>query len=1280
MRFLANGPSISDDLLLARDQGRVIFFCGAGVSRAFANLPDFFSLASKVVSKLGVDQSNPAYKFIQEAKEIDRRVGVSGVISADRVFGLLERDFTSRDIEEAVASVLKPPAGCDLTAHRILLDLATTPEGAVQLVTTNFDRLFDDCGRGVPVWQPPRLSDPLRPNEINGVVYLHGRATQNYTGAEGDGFVLSSSEFGRAYLSDGWATTFIREILERYVVVFVGYTADDPPVQYLLEALHRTSGNRENVYAFQSGDHSDAAARWRHKGVEAIPYNFDNAHAALWQSLEAWAERARDSDAWYAKVIEASKKGPAALQPHERGQVAHIVSTYEGVKKFCVGETPPPAEWLCVFDKSRRLAKPGISYSFGLKESYIDPFDLYGFDSDTPPNKPDPKNHYPEREIPSDAWDAFELNRLDRSAIHDENLAALRGYQTNYLPRLVPRIDRLGTWLAKVCDQPAAVWWAAHQPLHQSIQKHISWELERSNRPIRPDIRNAWRSLFEAWNYVEDFNNSDWYALQAAIKVDGWSSAVVRRYGEVLRPHFSVRPVFLSGPKPPEPEDDKVEVSRLMHLDVKYPGTQEVAAVPNEWCGAVIKVLRQNLELAITLELEAGGHGGYNLSRISPIVQNNNEGAEYDRMHGLSAAVIRFSKLFSQLLETNKSAAKHEFLSWPTDDDTIFARLRIWASGERNIVSDGDFAQFIASLSDSAFWNAYHQRDLLLVVDRRWKKLAAASRKLIEQKLLRGPKRRRREKVIDFERRRAWSILDRIQCLQDSGCKFSAATRAQVKLLRTTVPDWKEEYGAKAAESLEGRSGVVRINTNYDELSNVPLSSILSLAKKQSGRSDDFFVENDPLAGFVTQRPARAFAALTDAAKRGNFPDWAWERFLNPEARKNDKARFTWLIAERLIRYPNKQLATILRPVIDWLPSVSAKMTTECLPVFDRILTKLVGILSESPNEGYSGIVRGSKKPDWIMEAINSPTGKIAQTLFNNPRQKDLNRNQGFPPWLAHVEALLALPDDLRRYSLVILFHNLNWFFFVDPKWTELHLLPALQGNDTDSRDAAWSGFLLGGRAPNRELYMRLKNGLLDFAANPLPSRRSYGERIAEIILAGWRSVDDATGARCISNDEMRSLLLKTDDEFRSWILWQAQRWYKEKNEKSHERWKRQLSELLQIWPRQLSVRSPKTSTHLFELAFSSGDQFPTITTLVLPLLSKIEREHLMLPELHRSGDHIVDQYPEQALALLDAILPDNPLIWPYGIEEILERLEKANGALNSDNRLISLKRRWDAR
>jgi len=386
MRFFENGPAIPDELLHARDEGRVVFFCGAGVSQAKAGLPSFFGLAEEVMKTLGVQADSPAQKLLKEARNFEAQTGVAGVIptdrifgpywlrgrrrssriagviAADRIFGLLEREFSTDLIEAAVASALRPklqPNGKpDLTAHRIILDLATTREGLVHVVTTNFDRLFDDCGRDLSSCQRPRLPDPSQPKDMDGIVYLHGKVTCDYQEAEGDGFVLSSSQFGQAYLSEGWATSFFREILESYVVVFVGYAADDPPVHYLLEGLNRQLKERQ-VYAFQQGEADDAASKWGHRGVTAIPYAEDSDHTALWDTLEAWAQRARNPDQWYAEVINKAKQGPQSLSPHERGQVAHIVWTVDGVRKFSEGEEPPPAEWLCVFDKYRRYGEPG---------------------------------------------------------------------------------------------------------------------------------------------------------------------------------------------------------------------------------------------------------------------------------------------------------------------------------------------------------------------------------------------------------------------------------------------------------------------------------------------------------------------------------------------------------------------------------------------------------------------------------------------------------------------------------------------------------------------------------------------------------------------------------------------------------------------------------------------------------------------------------------------------------------------------------------------------------
>lgn len=134
MRFINGGPDIPDELFLALDEGRVVFFCGAGVSRAKANVPDFFGLADEVLKTLGVPDDAPAFRILNEAREIEGLTGVPGLISADGVFGMLECDFLERDKDSAVALALAPSNGVDLWVHELLLDFATTKEGVTKLV------------------------------------------------------------------------------------------------------------------------------------------------------------------------------------------------------------------------------------------------------------------------------------------------------------------------------------------------------------------------------------------------------------------------------------------------------------------------------------------------------------------------------------------------------------------------------------------------------------------------------------------------------------------------------------------------------------------------------------------------------------------------------------------------------------------------------------------------------------------------------------------------------------------------------------------------------------------------------------------------------------------------------------------------------------------------------------------------------------------------------------------------------------------------------------------
>jgi hypothetical protein len=175
LRFIAEGPELSDDLLVARDEGKVIFFCGSGVSRAKANLPDFFGLARGVLDKLRALPDSAPHQLMQIAATVqaNKISGVGSIVAADRIFGLLERDFSPADIDRAVGAVLKPALGVDASAHQILLDLSRTANGKIQLVTTNFDLLFEEAAPRLRTWTPDDLPD-LQRGTFDGIVHLHG--------------------------------------------------------------------------------------------------------------------------------------------------------------------------------------------------------------------------------------------------------------------------------------------------------------------------------------------------------------------------------------------------------------------------------------------------------------------------------------------------------------------------------------------------------------------------------------------------------------------------------------------------------------------------------------------------------------------------------------------------------------------------------------------------------------------------------------------------------------------------------------------------------------------------------------------------------------------------------------------------------------------------------------------------------------------------------------------------------------------------------------------------
>src|SRR3546814_7831070 len=86
--------------------------------------------------------------------------------------------------------------------------------------------------------------------------------------------VLTAPNFGEAYMRNGWASRTVYDLMRRYTLVLVGYSADDPPMRYMLEATEEGRLNFPDLkpaYALVADDKNDAGGlreMWRGKGLQ----------------------------------------------------------------------------------------------------------------------------------------------------------------------------------------------------------------------------------------------------------------------------------------------------------------------------------------------------------------------------------------------------------------------------------------------------------------------------------------------------------------------------------------------------------------------------------------------------------------------------------------------------------------------------------------------------------------------------------------------------------------------------------------------------------------------------------------------------------------------------------------------------------------------------------------------------------------------------------------------------------------------------------------------------
>ena len=379
MQWVNEGPDIPDEILQAQDEGRLLFFCGAGVSTN-AGLCSFEKLVRSVFKKAKCEsllKSDPVINKEFKAHNFDI------------VLNHLEQQEV--DIRTIVSDLLTLKKNADLFTHIAILKLSKVYDKdnyAIRLVTTNFDHGFilDEAKEEVEkdsfkivIDKAPSLPVP-KPYKWNSVVYLHGVLEEK------NHLVLTSADFGAAYITEGWAARFVTEMFEHFTVLFVGYSIEDKVLRYITDAIaydKRHGLGKGLVYALaghKDNNKEKIENSWKAKNVIPILYNEKEKHKLLHQTLIQWSENFEAGFYGRTNVINQFASNKPLKNDYETEQVLWALDDNSGncAKVFSeftnIDEQPASIEWLNFFyERDLKIINAKRDYrQLNDKSKYVD--------------------------------------------------------------------------------------------------------------------------------------------------------------------------------------------------------------------------------------------------------------------------------------------------------------------------------------------------------------------------------------------------------------------------------------------------------------------------------------------------------------------------------------------------------------------------------------------------------------------------------------------------------------------------------------------------------------------------------------------------------------------------------------------------------------------------------------------------------------------------------------------------------------------------------------------
>jgi len=1209
VQFVINGPDVPDSLLQLHADGQVVFFCGAGISRP-AELPDFKGLTERLFEDFGVPDESILRRALTECQY-------------DRAIGLLEADLprgagrltVRKKIAEILLKANTDQAGATQT-HRSLLALGKAGDDKTRLVTTNFDRIFefviqrDACNL-------PRFSAPLLPlpkTRWNGLVYLHGLLTAPPTDEALENLVVSSGDFGLAYLTERWASVFVSELFRNFNVCFVGYSLSDPVLRYMTDALAADAQRGENpreMFAFshfEDGKEEECRLEWRSKNVTPIPYSSQSNHEALHQTLHTWSAIYRDGLSGKESIIRdyaSLDPGQSTSVDHFQGRVTWALSDPSGVpaRLFAEMEPVPPFSWLA---------------------AVIEPNWLRW------------KQH-PKIQVRIHQW---LIRHLDN-------------------PELALFLARRPDW--KTTNLVLQI--------NEQLKKIHKWETEDKTAELnalcssspagnpRPAMRTFWR-LFLADRIARSndisFELNTW---TDQVRRDVLTPSLRSSLREHLTPRVELKGLFRYS----DPLSVDAEFDRVFLLEVIL-GYGHALTYLNDWSRSprwteLLTELAYDftflLHDAMGLLLETRkitNRSDYTHIDHRAIASDREKGYEIDDW---SALIKPTRDAFLALAARSPVKAEGLAVLWMDYPFPLFKRLAFFAATTPGVGSPEKALAWV--LSDDGWWlfSPETEREMMDVIKHAHPKVSLELQGKLEGAILRGPKDEQFPRVFEPDRLQLAKdemVLSRLTLMKDEGIDLLPQTDQARMTLAARYPDWRPEWSPEVQEAFRKSMEPLKTPEEREELK----QWLLEHPGRDHHRDDDF--DERCRSDFPT-----VVGLLKELANEGHWYPYRWIAVLSAGIVTEEDVQppqSSWSeVAKFLVGRPDSDLLPIAGTLSWWLEAQAKHLPESENETFFALCGKMLDLDHASV----------SNDTDPIFNAINHPVGRIAEALLDHWSRKKLANGEGLPAtYRAFFVRFITGSSESFQHGRILLSTRVVTLFLVDPMWTEEFLLPWFEWKrSADDARRAWIGFLRNARwLPS--LMEPLKCDFMETARHYSELGREAHQYARLLNHLALRSDE------FFSIEELRTILGYLPVNGLEAMASTMALTFSAKETHVIELWKHRAKPFFEsVWPKSKEKGTLQLSNHLARLCVATGAAFPDALDTLKLWFQPGECPSAVIQKILE--DDLASKYPAETLDFLDRII-NTKGSWCFDdLAECLKKISENASSMAQDRRYRAL-------